>query len=348
MPMTAAPTHDLADALKAIARGEPLDAAMLEGAFNALLTGEAAPEQVGAFLMGLAVRGETSRELLAGARIMRHHARQIHIDPPLLDTCGTGGLAWKSLNTSTASALVLGACGVRVAKHGNRSVPPKTGSADVLEALGVNLDVDEATFRTCLEGAGVAFLFARSHHSAMRHVAPIRASLGIRTVFNLLGPLTNPANASHQVLGVYDERWLEPMAETLAALGITRAWVVHGLDGLDELSIAGTTRIAEVRDGAVRLFEVTPEEAGLDRAPLSTLEGGSVDDNARAILDLLDGQEGPFRDVVLMNAAAGLVVTGHEPTLRAGVQRAARSLDDGKAAATLTRLVNLSHGRDPG
>lgn len=347
MPMTAAPTHDLADALKALARGEPLDAAMLEGAFNALLTGEAAPEQVGAFLMGLAVRGETSRELLAGARIMRQHARQVRVDPPLLDTCGTGGLAWKSLNTSTASALVLAASGVRVAKHGNRSVPPKTGSADVLEALGVNLDVDEATFRACLDGAGVAFLFARSHHSAMRHVAPIRSSLGIRTVFNLLGPLTNPANASHQVLGVYDERWLEPMAETLAALGVTRAWVVHGVDGLDEVSIAGTTRVAEVRDGAVRLFDVTPEEAGLDRAPLSSLEGGSVDDNARAILDLLDGQEGPFRDVVLMNAAAGLVVTGHEATLRAGVQRAARALDDGKAANTLTRLVNLSHGREP-
>ena len=337
----------LTSALKAIARKQTLDASTLEAAFEMLLTGEAAPEEIGAFLMGLAVRGETADELTAGARIMRQHARKVHAEGPVLDTCGTGGLPWKSLNTSTASALVIAAAGGRVAKHGNRSVPPKTGSADVLEALGVNLEIGEETFLNCLNGAGVAFMFARSHHSAMRHVAPVRAKLGIRTIFNLLGPLTNPAGAEYQILGVFAPEWVLPMAETLARLGTKRAWVVHGMDGIDELSIAGMTKVCEVNGHSVREFEIMPADAGLETSPLSTLEGGGVETNAQAIRELLDGQEGPFRDVVLLNAAAGLHVFGLANDLKEGAAMAAEAIDSGKAAATLRTLAALSNGQDP-
>ncbi|MEO0607809.1 MAG: anthranilate phosphoribosyltransferase [Pseudomonadota bacterium] len=261
--------------LKTLARGQALIREDLEASFEAILSGDIPAEQIGAFLMGLAVRGETGAELLAGAKTLRANARTIDLDGPTLDTCGTGGLGWTSLNTSTASAIVIAAAGGKVAKHGNRSVPPKTGSADVLEALGVELDLTESRFRDCIETAGVGFLFARSHHSAMRHVAPVRASLGIRTIFNLLGPLSNPASATHQILGVSDARWLQPMAEALRDLGISRAWVVHGsdMDGtvIDELSIAGETQIIEVKDGALTAQTVTPEAAGLSRNRLSAL-----------------------------------------------------------------------------
>lgn len=339
-------TESLLKAIKAIVRHEALSPDVLEGAFEALLSGDAAPELIAAFLTGLAVRGETAAELIAGATIMRAHALRHQIDGPLLDTCGTGGLPWKSLNTSTASAIVVAAAGGRVAKHGNRSVPPKTGSADVLEALGVNLDIDAETFRACIQGAGVGFLFARTHHSAMRHVAPVRAALGIRTVFNLLGPLTNPAGASHQILGVYDEHWLIPMAEALAALGTQRAWVVHGRDGIDEISISGVTRVAAVETGAVRTFDITPSDAGLPASPLSSLEGTDVTGNARAIEDLLEGQEGPFRNVVCLNAGAALHLLDLAADLEDGARKAGAAIDSGKARATLTKLVNLSHGRE--
>ncbi len=334
----------LSTCLKAIARGEPLESGLLEQAFDVLLTGKAAPEETGALLMGLAVRGETSSELIAGARIMRQHARKVSIDGPLLDTCGTGGLAWKSLNTSTASALVIAAAGGRVAKHGNRSVPPKTGSADVLEALGVNLDVDERELRACIETAGVGFMFARSHHSAMRHVAPVRTTLGIRTIFNLLGPLTNPAGAQHQVLGVYAPEWVRPMAEALGALGTVRSWVVHGLDGVDEISISGPTQVCEVTSDGIKEFVIEPGAAGLPSHPLSMLEGTDVDGNAQAILDLFDGHAGPFRDMVLLNAAAGLLMLGLCGDLKHGAELAAQAIDSGKARETLQLLKRASNG----
>lgn len=335
----------LNEAIKHIARGEDLPVEVMTAAFERLLAGEAAPEEVGAFLTGLAVRGETASELYAGATAMRAASRRISVKGTVLDTCGTGGLKWRSLNTSTAAALVVAGAGGRVAKHGNRSVPPKTGSADVLEALGVNLDIDEATFHACLEGAGVAFMFARSHHSAMRHVAPIRARLGIRTVFNLLGPLTNPAGASHQILGVFAPEWVRPMADTLAKLGVERAWVVHGVDGIDELSISGETRVAEVKNGAVSEFVITPDMAGLSTSPLSTLEGGEPADNAAAIQDLLSGRQGPFRDVVLLNAGAGLHLLGLAESLKNGVELAAASIDQGKASMALNKLQSISNGR---
>lgn len=332
----------LSASLKAIARGEPLDAALLEGAFDALLTGAASPEETGAFLMGLAVRGEAAGELVAGAKIMRRHARKVSIEGPLLDTCGTGGLTWKSLNTSTASALVIAAAGGQVAKHGNRSIPPKTGSADVLEALGVQIEIDERTLQACIAEAGVGFMFARIHHGAMKHVAPIRQKLGVRTIFNLLGPLTNPAGAQHQVLGVFAPEWVRPMAEALRELGTVKSWVVHGVDGIDEISISGETRVCEVTPAGVREFSVEPSAAGLRSHPLSTLEGTDVTGNAQAILDLFDGHAGPFRDMVVLNAAAGLHVLGKANDLKTGAQIAAAAIDSGAARATLQKLRQAS------
>ncbi len=337
----------LADAIKALARSEELPTEMLQHAFDKLLSGKAEPEQIGAFLMGLAVRGETSNELYAGASVMRQHARTVEVEGPLLDTCGTGGLPWTSLNTSTASALVIAAAGGRVAKHGNRSVPPKTGSADVLEALGVEIDISAETFRRTIDEAGVGFLFARSHHSAMRHVAPVRASLAIRTIFNLLGPLSNPAKASHQILGVYEPRWLTPMAETLYRLGTQKAWVVHGLDGIDELSISGASSVIEVTPDGLKEITVHPSDAGLDTSPMSALEGGTPEENSAAIREMLEGRTGPFRDVVLLNAAAGLHLLGLADGLASGVQMAASAIDDGRALKTLSRLSSISHGRAP-
>jgi anthranilate phosphoribosyltransferase len=337
----------LSSALKAIALGQGLPADVLESAFEALLTGTAAPEETGAFLMGLAVRGETADELIAGARIMRRHARTVEIGGQLLDTCGTGGLAWKSLNTSTASAIVIAAAGGRVAKHGNRSVPPKTGSADVLEALGVNIEVDNETLKHCISEANVGFMFARNHHSAMRHVAPIRMKLGIRTIFNLLGPLTNPAGAQHQILGVFAPQWVRPMADALHALGSTRSWVVHGLDGVDEISISGPTKVCEVTRTGVREFVIDPAAAGLAAHPLSTVEGTDVAGNAQAILDLFDGHQGPFRDMVLMNAAAGLHVLDRAGDLAEGAAIAAQAIDSGKARDHLDLLRRASQGKPP-
>jgi anthranilate phosphoribosyltransferase len=338
----------LSPTLKALASGNALSATELETAFTTILSGDVPPEQIGAFLMGLAVRGETGAELLAGAKVMRRNARTIELSGDTLDTCGTGGLGWTSLNTSTASAIVIAAAGGTVAKHGNRSVPPKTGSADVLEALGVELDLSEDRFRDCVETAGVGFLFARSHHSAMRHVAPVRASLGIRTIFNLLGPLSNPAAATHQILGVYEAQWLRPMAEALRDLGIKRAWVVHGADSdgtaIDEVSIAGETQVIEVRDGTLTELSIVPEDAGLSRHGLRSLSGGKPDENALAIRELLEGRPGPFRDAVVLNAAAGLHILGLASDLKAGAEMAAAAIDSGAGVATLGKLAEASRG----
>jgi len=337
----------LTTAIKAVARQEELDPLTLEQAFNAMLAGAAAPEEIGALLTGLAVRGETSAELIAGARAMRAAGRRHLVDGPLLDTCGTGGLKWTSLNTSTAAAIVIAGAGGHVAKHGNRSVPPKTGSADVLEALGVNIDIDDDTFKTCLDEVGAAFMFARTHHSAMRHVAPIRAKLGIRTIFNLLGPLTNPAGAQHQVLGVFGPEWVRPMAEALRALGTEHALIVHGLDGIDEISVSGDTQVAEIGHGEINEYKLTPAMMGLKPSPLSALAGGDPTTNAKAISDLLDGQPGAFRDIVCANAGAGLYVLREAESLAAGVTLAQEAIDSGRARETLSRLVAVSNGRAP-
>ena len=339
----------LSPALKTLARGQSLSSDDLEATFGAILSGDVPAEQIGAFLMGLAVRGETGAELLAGAKTLRANARTIELEGPTLDTCGTGGLGWTSLNTSTASAIVIAAAGGTVAKHGNRSVPPKTGSADVLEALGVELDLTENRFKNCIDEAGVGFLFARTHHSAMRHVAPVRASLGIRTIFNLLGPLSNPASATHHILGVNEARWLKPMAEALRDLGVQHAWVVHGVDSdgtvIDELSIAGETQVIEVKDGALNELTIVPEDAGLSRNRLTALMGGVPAENALAIQELLDGRPGPFRDAVVLNAAAGLFVLGKASDLKAGAEQVSEAIDSGAATRTLNTLAAASKGQ---
>ena len=284
------------------------------------------------------LRGETVGEITACARALRRAAMHLDHDHDVVDVCGTGGDGAHTLNVSTAVAFVAAGGGLKVAKHGNRAASSRCGSSDVLAALGVNLDANPEQQRRSLDDAGVCVLFAPAHHGAMRHVSPIRQELGFRTVFNLLGPLSNPAGARRQLLGVYDGRWVDPLARVLGALGATRAWVVHG-DGLDEITTTGTTHVAEWRDGGVRLFNITPEAVGLRRAALADLRGGEPTENAAALRALLDGARGAYRDIVLMNAAAAFLVADKVETLREGVELAAQSIDSGAARTTLDKLI---------
>ena len=309
-----------------------------EAAFDIIMSGDATPSQMGAFLMALRVRGETVDEITGAARIMRAKAVVIDAPPGTIDTCGTGGDASGSFNISTASALVVAGCGVPVAKHGNRALSSKSGSADVLTALGVNIDADLAIVRQCLWEVGLGFLMAPRHHSATRHVAPTRVELGTRTIFNLLGPLSSPAMARRQLVGVFAPEWVRPMAEVLGRLGAEHAWVVHG-DGLDELTTAGVTTVAAFEDGKVRMFEVVPEDFGLARARLEDIRGGEPQHNADLMRDLLDGIGGPLRDVVLLNSGAALLIAGRVATVEAGIELAARAIDTGAAQRVLDELV---------
>ena len=310
--------------------------------FAACLRGEPTPAQVAAAVTALRIRGETVDEIAAFATAMREAALTLDHPYDAIDTCGTGGDGAHTFNISTAAALVLAGAGLKVAKHGNRALSSKSGSSDVLSALGVNLAATPAQQRRSLDEAGIAFLFAPHYHGAMRHVGPVRAEIGFRTVFNLLGPLSNPAGAKRQVMGVYDPRLLEPLAEVLGRLGATRAWTVHG-DGLDELTTTGPTQVAEWRDGAVSRFEVTPEDAGLPRAAIENLRGGDAEENAIALTALLAGAPGPYRDIVLLNAAAALVVADRASDLKAGATQAAAVIDDGRASAALARLVEATN-----
>jgi anthranilate phosphoribosyltransferase len=309
--------------------------------FSACLRGEPTPAQVAAAVTAMRLRGETVGEITACARALRRAAMHLDHDHDVVDVCGTGGDGAHTLNISTAVAFVAAGGGLKVAKHGNRAASSRCGSSDVLAALGVNLEASPQQQRQALDEAGLCVLFAPAHHGAMRHVAPIRQELGFRTVFNLLGPLSNPAGAKRQLLGVYDGRWVDPLARVLGALGATRAWVVHG-DGLDEITTTGTTHVAEWRDGGVRLFNVTPEAVGLPRAALADLRGGDPDENAAALRALLDGDAGPYRDIVLMNAAAAFLVADKVETLREGVELAAISIDSGSARASLHKLIALT------
>jgi anthranilate phosphoribosyltransferase len=280
-------------------------------------------------------------EITACARALRRAAMHLDHDHEVVDVCGTGGDGAHTLNISTAVAFVAAGGGLKVAKHGNRAASSRSGSSDVLAALGVNLDATPDQQRHALEEAGICVLFAPAHHGALRHVAPIREELGFRTVFNLLGPLSNPAGARRQLLGVFDGRWVDPLARVLGALGATRAWVVHG-EGLDEITTTGVTHVAEWRDGGVRLFNITPEAVGLPRAALADLRGGDPDENAAAMRALLAGAGGPYRDVVLINAAAAFLVADKVETLREGVDLAAEAIDSGAAAGALDRLIALT------
>jgi anthranilate phosphoribosyltransferase len=325
-----------------LADGATMSEEDAEAFFAACLRGEPTSAQVAAAVTAMRMRGETVGELTACARAMRKAA--MHLDHPyqVIDTCGTGGDGLHTFNISTASALVAAGGGLKIAKHGTRALSSRSGSSDVLGALGVKIDAPLPVQRLCLDEAGICFLFAPAHHGAMRHVTPVRAELGFRTVFNLLGPLSNPAGAKRQVLGVSDLRRLEPMARVLGALGAERAWTVHG-EGMDEMTTTGVTHVAEWREGEMRLFNITPEAVGLPRASLADLTGGDPAENAQALRGLLEGQKGAYRDIVLLNAAAVFLIGDRVETLREGVELAAAVIDDGRAMRALDRLVAISN-----
>ena len=324
--------------LARLADGATLDGDDAESFFAACLRGEPTPAQVAAAVTAIRLRGETVGEIAACARAMRQAA--IRLDHPydVIDVCGTGGDGLHTLNISTAVGFVAAGGGLKVAKHGNRAITSKSGTADVLAALGVNIEATLDQQRRALDEAGICFLFAQAHHGAMKHVSPIRQQLGFRTIFNLLGPLSNPAGARRQVVGVPSPRFVEPIAQALGALGATHAWSVHG-SGMDELTTTGETEVAEWRDGQLRLFRITPEAVGLPRAALADLVGGAPDHNAAALLALLEGEAGAYRDIVLLNAAAAFLVGDQVETLRDGIALAAETIDSGRAKQALDRLI---------
>ena len=313
---------------------------------DTILAGEASEAQIAAFVVGLRMKGESSDEIAAAARSLRKQCEAIHptVHGPLLDTCGTGGDGLHTFNISTGAAIVAASCGVAVAKHGNRAVSSKAGSADVLEALGVRIDLEPDAVQRCIEEIGIGFLFAPSHHAAMRHAAPVRRELGIRTLFNLLGPLANPASATHQVVGVFDPARVVQLAEALRALGLTAAWVVHGDGGLDEVSPAGPTHVAQLSNGEVTTFDVTPGDFGLDSVPIESLCGGEADENAEIVRNILAGEKGPPRTAVVINAAAALCVAGVAADPEAAAQRASEAIDSGAAEGLLDRWIEYTRG----
>ena len=329
--------------LARLADGATLDEEAAEAFFAACLRGEPTPAQIAAAVTAMRMRGETVGELTACARAMRKASTKLEHPFEVVDVCGTGGDGLHTLNISTAVGFVVAGGGLKVAKHGGRAASSRSGSSDVLSALGVNVMASTEQERRSLGEAGICFMFAPNHHPAMKHVMPVRSELGFRTVFNLLGPLTNPAGARRQVVGVPSSRFVEPLAKALGALGAERAWTVHG-EGMDELTTTGETEVAEWKDGAVRLFRVTPEAVGLKRAALADLTGGAPEENAAALRALLEGKTGPYRDIVLLNAAAGFLVGDRVETLREGVELAAQSIDSGAAKAALGKLVEVSNG----
>jgi anthranilate phosphoribosyltransferase len=327
------PDGDFASLLKRLAGGEHLSATESAEAFGAMMAGAVSEMRMASFLTALAMRGPTMAELTGAARAMREAMTKVDAPPNAIDVCGTGGDARGTLNVSTAVAFVVAGCGIPVAKHGNRAMSSRTGAADVLEALGVPINHDAAAARRYLAKPGFAFLFAPAYHPAMRHVAPVRRDLGFRTVFNLLGPICNPAGVRRQLMGIFAEEWLEPVAHVLNDLGTAKAWVVHGADGLDEMTTTGITRVAVLEQGHVSLREIAPEDAGLKRSSLAALKGGTAEENARAIRDVLAGAKNAFRDIVLLNAGAALVVADKAATIAEGVAQAAESIDKGRAGA---------------
>ncbi len=338
---------DLRPLLAKLAMGQRLGEAEAAAAFEAMMSGDATPSQMGGLLMALRVRGETVEEITGAARIMRAKVLKVAAPADAIDIVGTGGDNQGSFNISSAAALVVAGSGVKVAKHGNRKASSLTGAADILEALGVNINCEMSLVERSIREAGIGFLMAQRHHSAMRHVAPTRVELGTRTIFNLLGPISNPAGVTRQLVGVFARDWVRPIAEVLGKLGSERAWVVHG-DGLDELTTTGVTHVAELRNGKVGEFEVTPEAAGLPRARLDDIKGADPATNAERLRAMLDGKAGPLRDIVLLNAAAALMVAGRARDLRDGFAQAARSIDGGGAKRALERLIAITNEAAPG
>lgn len=310
--------------------------------FDKMMSGEATPSQMGALLMGLRVRGESVEEIAGAVSVMRAKMLQVQAPEGAVDVVGTGGDASGSYNISTCASFIVAGAGVPVAKHGNRALSSKSGAADVLAALGVRIDLDPAGISRCIAETGIGFMFAPSHHPAMKHVGPTRVEMGTRTIFNLLGPLSNPAGVKRQMVGVFAKSWITPLAEVLRALGCEKAFVVHGSDGLDEITTTGTTDVAALDGGTIRTFEIAPEDVGLARAPAGSLKGGDAAENAQALRAVLDGAPGAYRDVAIFNAAAALFVAGKAKDLKEGVALATDSIDTGKAKARLAHLVDVS------
>jgi anthranilate phosphoribosyltransferase len=326
-----------------VAAGSQLSRPDAAAAFDAILSGEVTPSQLGGFLMALRVRGETVEEITGAVTAMRAKMLRVVAPPDAIDIVGTGGDGSGSYNVSTLAALIVAACGVPVAKHGNRAASSKSGAADTLAVLGVKIGVAPAVIERCIREAGIGFMFAPTHHAAMRHVGPTRAELGTRTIFNLLGPLANPAGVKRQLIGVFSAAWLLPMAEVLRNLGSERVWITHGADGLDEMSTTGTTKIVELRDGAIRAFEIAPEEVGLTRVDLAALKGGDAAANAEALKAVLDGARNAYAEIAMLNAAGALVVAGKARELAEGVAMAGDALASGAAKRVLDRLVGVSN-----
>jgi anthranilate phosphoribosyltransferase len=326
-----------------VATGAALTREEAASAFDVMMSGEATPSQMGGLLMGLRVRGETVDEITGAVATMRAKMLKVEAPPDAIDVVGTGGDASGSYNISTCAAFIVAGAGVPVAKHGNRALSSRAGAADVLSALGVRIDLAPDAISRCIAEAGIGFMFAPAHHPAMKHVGPTRVELATRTIFNLLGPLSNPAGVKRQMVGVFSRQWCEPLATVLKNLGSERVYVVHGSDGLDEITTAGPTTVAALENGTVKTFEIAPEEVGLPKAKPETLKGGDAGANATALSAVLKGTKGPFRDVAVFNAAAALVVAGRAKTLKDGVAVAKKSLDSGEAEGRLDRLIHVSN-----
>jgi anthranilate phosphoribosyltransferase len=334
---------DLKSLIGKVATGTSLTRQEAVAAFDRVMSGEATPAQMGGLLMALRVRGETVDEITGAVSAMR--ARMLRVTAPAdaVDIVGTGGDGSGSVNVSTCASFIVAGAGVPVAKHGNRALSSKSGAADVLSALGVRIELTPEQVGRCIREAGIGFMFAPAHHPAMRNVQPTRVELATRTIFNLLGPLSNPAGVKRQMVGVFSRQWVQPLAEVLKNLGAESIWVVHGSDGLDEITLAGPTSVSALENGSIRSFEVTPEDAGLKRAAGDALKGGEAPANAAALRGVLEGKPGAFRDVALLNAAAAFIVAGKAKDLKEGVALGARSLDGGAAIDRLNRLVAVSN-----
>ena len=330
-----------------VADGRALDVEQARGAFDIMMSGDATPSQMGAFLMALRVRGESVDEITGGVMVMRERMTPIVAPAEAMDIVGTGGDGKKTLNVSTATTFVVAGCGVPIAKHGNRAASSESGTTDVQSALGINVDADFSLLQAAMDEAGLCFMAAQRHHGAMRNVGPTRVEMGTRTIFNILGPMSNPARVKRQLIGVFAREWMVPMAETLRALGSEKVWVVHGSDGTCEITTTGPTYVAALEGGEITEFEISPDQAGVPTATLADLKGGSPEQNAAALRALLDGAPGPYRDVVLFNAAAALMIAGKAADFADGAAMAARSIDDHHAREKLQQLVEITNRAVP-
>jgi len=336
-------SDDLKGLIAKVASGAVLTRDEASRAFDRMMSGEATPSQMGGLLMALRIRGETVDEITGAVTAMRAKMLKVNAPPDAIDVVGTGGDASGSFNISTCAAFIVAGAGVPVAKHGNRALSSRSGSADVLGALGVKIELSPEQVGDCIREAGIGFMFAPAHHPSTKNVAPTRVELGTRTIFNLLGPLSNPASVKRQMIGVFSRQWIEPMAQVLKNLGSECVWVAHGSDGLDEITTSGPTHVAALENGKVRTFEINPEDIGLARAKPEALRGGDAETNAKALLDVLKGKKGPYRDIAILNAAAALVVAGRAKDLKGGAALATKSIDSSEAEGRLDRLIAVSN-----